>query len=49
MKVRVIVEKWGNYVKNDVIEMMDTTATACIKHKVVESDSEPKKEKLPKK
>jgi len=49
MKVRVVSAVWGNYVKGDVIDMQESTAIACIKHKVVEdAEKEPKKEKEPK-
>lgn len=35
VKVKVIAEKFGTYVKGDVIEMHKTTADACIKNEVV--------------
>lgn len=36
MRLEVIVDKWGNYVKGDIIlDMPESTALACMAHKVV--------------
>lgn len=49
MDVKVIIEKWGNYIKGDVIEgMPESTAIAIIKRGVVEEVGE-EKEVKPKK
>jgi chromosome segregation ATPase len=44
VKVKVIVESFGEYKKDDTLEMEESTAKACVKNEKVEIVGEVKKE-----
>lgn len=45
MKVRVILDKWGNHSKDDELDLPESTAKACIKAGAVECLDKEKKSK----